>query len=164
MRKKTWIGIGAIAAIVVATPAIYAFLALTATTNLTVNEPLSITRARFIGPTGQGSCTISGGTSASCSGSLFAGDTGLTDIFVSNSASAPISVTPTAVSSSSDVTAELNAVVDSTGTTVCGKFTMPPCGTQVSVPGGATYQFTFSISVSQSAVPDSSTVTFNFVR
>src|SRR5712692_10403007 len=126
--------------------AVYAFNALTVTTTLSLKEPLSINAATASGDLALDfvSCTTSTDLlSATCSGNVFAGDSGAIDITVANSGHEALTVTPTVTSPSTDLSIT------------------PPSA--ASVAAGTTNLFVFNISVSASAsTPDSVIVTMTF--
>src|SRR5213594_1656827 len=128
--------------------AVYAFNALSVTTTLNIKEPLSINAATASGDLALDSVTCTTSTdllSATCSGSVFAGDIGAIDVTVANSGHQALTVTPTLTSTSSDVIV-----------------TSPSAA---SVAAGGTSIFAFNISVSASAAtPNIVTVTMTFAR
>ena len=128
--------------------AAYAYNSLYVTTTLSLKEPLSINATSASGDLALDSvsCTIStDSSSATCGGSVFAGDFGAIAITVANSGHEALTVTPAVTSTSTDVMVTLPSVA--------------------SVPAGGIYVFTFNISVSaDAATPDPVILTMTFAR
>ena len=135
------------------------FTAIQVTTNLTVNEPLSIRSATVQTGTAVGSCTVtSPPPSASCTVSGFAGDSALVTIEVANAAPADITLTVGTGSDKPDVTAtEIQFCGGPSGT----------CTNAVSgiVPATGVVQIVAIFAISQSAAaPGSATLTVQISR
>ncbi len=128
--------------------AVYAFNALSVNTTLNIREPLSINAVVASGDLALDFVTCTTSTdllSATCSGSVFAGDLGSITVTVANSGHEALTVTPTVTSTSTDVTVSLPSTA--------------------SVAAGSNSNFVFNVSVSASAAtPDTVSLTMTFAR
>jgi hypothetical protein len=130
----------AMLSIVLGVGAVYAYTAITVTTTLTVNEPLTIGTVTGQNQLATISCTNSGNT-ATCTASLYAGESGIIDVPVTNHASVAITTTPAITCSDTDVTCTVTAATLAAA----------------SIGAGATVTLEFMVSVSPSATPTTGT-------
>src|SRR6267143_2758068 len=150
----------AVAFLVAGTMTVSAFVALTTTTTLTVMEPLTILTIGGTFGAGTPLTCSSSGTTATCTGSANAGESGTIDLQVGNFASVSISVTVLATSSSGFVllgppSNTVPAPPFSQTFTIPAATTTGP--THIIVPGSISAQV--PVSISQSAAPGPITIT-----
>src|SRR5437867_1256792 len=143
-KRKILIAALAIGLLFVPLGSVLSFTAITGTNVITVTEPLKLISAT----TSNGTCTLGLPNTASftfsCLSSTFAGESGTVTITIMNQASVPIVVTLTSSSNNTDV-----VVVNPGDTTL---------------PQAQTSSVVYTYTLSQSAVPDSTTLNFMVTR